>query len=223
LSIEAVTLPSHHQDLPGDPPKCKGFALVTLSNTLDVEHLINKWPWEREPGPENSLDGDFTDIQVEAKKYGFRVLPKWRWESLQKEYIAYRRSLLDDIAAFEDAHSHQTQTETHAVRHSKSGSLPSHTIWQESPPETVKTPEIRVLDLSPSYPANCLVFARNIHPETNKTTLRTLFSTAFKGTDLSDGLDYVDFNKGLDSVRFPSSDFYFIILMAEFKTSVTFA
>lgn len=47
------------------------------------------------------------------------------------------------------------------------------------------------------YPTNCLVFVKNINPQTNKTTLKTLFSRA---TEASGTIDYVDFNKGLDSV-----------------------
>ncbi|KAG6836024.1 hypothetical protein H0H93_012169, partial [Arthromyces matolae] len=60
------------------------------------------------------------------------------------------------------------------------------------------------LDLSSPYPYNSLVFVRNIHPETNKTTLRKLFSTAFASSLArseinGDGIDYVDFAKGMDS------------------------
>ena len=49
-----------------------------------------------------------------------------------------------------------------------------------------------------TYPPNCLVFVRNVHPETNKTTLRSLLANAFGGS--VEKIDYVDYNKGLDSV-----------------------
>lgn len=58
-------------------------------------------------------------------------------------------------------------------------------------------------DPSAPYPPNCLVFVRNVNSETNKTALRALFSAALLegGEDLPpDGIDYVDFNKGLDTV-----------------------
>ena len=55
------------------------------------------------------------------------------------------------------------------------------------------------------FPRNRVVFAKNIHPETNKTALRKLFGVAFNNDqmDNSDGdpLEYVDYQKGLDTVR----------------------
>lgn len=197
MSIEAVTLPPHHQDQPGDPPKCKGFALVTLSNTLDIDYFFNEWPWEQDYGDGKALDGEITDIRVDARKYGFRLLLKSRWESLQAEYLAYRRTLLDEIAAFEDNLAHQSQAETHSAQQYRYERPQAQPTRPEGPQESA---DPSVLDPSSPYPPNCLIFVRNIHPETNKTTLRSLFSAAFKDTDLGDGLDYVDFNKGMDSV-----------------------
>lgn len=56
----------------------------------------------------------------------------------------------------------------------------------------------------PSYPVGCLAFVKHVHPETNKTTLRDLFSVAFAGQPSQSGqgtqIDYVDFQKGMDSV-----------------------
>lgn len=44
------------------------------------------------------------------------------------------------------------------------------------------------------FPPGCLVFVRNVHPDTNKTTLKSLFSVhAF----------FVDDNKDTSSVRLP--------------------
>lgn len=51
---------------------------------------------------------------------------------------------------------------------------------------------------TPSYPSDCLVFVKNIHPETNKTVLRTLFNCALD-TDV-EAIDYVDFVKGMVTV-----------------------
>jgi RNA recognition motif-containing protein len=48
------------------------------------------------------------------------------------------------------------------------------------------------------YPPNCFVFVRNIHPETNKTTLRTFFA---KAVEVKEAINYVNFNKGMGSVR----------------------
>ena len=83
--------------------------------------------------------------------------------------------------------------------------LPSRPLSSTSP-VAEEEEESQPIDLDPSapYPPNCLVFVRNVHPETNKTTLRALFSAALSegGEDLPpDGIDYVDFTKGLDAVR----------------------
>ena len=50
------------------------------------------------------------------------------------------------------------------------------------------------------------MFVRNVHPETNKTTLRSLFLHARGPTGIEvgkkddDGLDYLDYTKGMDCV-----------------------
>lgn len=77
-------------------------------------------------------------------------------------------------------------------------------------PETLREESSRVVTtLASPYPLGCLLFVRNVHPETNKTTLKTLFSSGLtaggaEGGVLPEGIDYVDFNKGMDSVRRPS-------------------
>jgi xRRM domain len=56
----------------------------------------------------------------------------------------------------------------------------------------------------PSYPHGCLAFIKNVHPETNKTTLKELLSAAFRQDgEAATGqeVDYVDYLKGIDSVR----------------------
>ncbi|KAG6373737.1 hypothetical protein JVT61DRAFT_5877 [Boletus reticuloceps] len=59
---------------------------------------------------------------------------------------------------------------------------------------------------SSPYPFDCLVFVRNVHSGTNKTTLKSLFGQAFQDQDQDGtrptptmGLDYVDFTKGMDT------------------------
>ena len=65
---------------------------------------------------------------------------------------------------------------------------------QEDPEPTLST-----LDYNAPYPPGCLVHVRHVHPETNKTTLRKLFAKASSEDDA--GIDYVDFNKGMITVR----------------------
>jgi hypothetical protein len=123
-------------------------------------------------------------------QFGFRALSKARWDELDAEYLAYRTRILADIAPAEP-------------------DVPAPSAFPE--PKRRVSPVRDIVAPPPtnmSYPQNCLVFVRNIHPETNKTTLRTFFA---KAVEVKEAIDYVDFNKGMDSVRF----FFLAFLRAE--------
>ena len=163
----------------------KGFAFVSLSSTDLVKQLSEDWPWL--PGDRSvpvsggvpaSTSGDVTD----AHKYGVRAITKARWEDLRDEYLAYRAQLLNAV--------HEDDRKSGASAQPKSG-----VADPPLPPSVSNGPYSTVTQ---DYPRGCLVFARNIHTETNKTTLRKLFSSAVCFPQ--DVLDYVDFNKGMDSV-----------------------
>jgi len=195
--IQSVTLPPHYLDKPDDEPKCKAFAFVTLFQAEDVEALLKSWPWERSStsvGGSATKDTPESTEAREAAKFGLRVLSKRRWEQLKEEYLAYRSSLLEEL-----------------VQPQNPSSGP-HLGEQDSEPPSLAKPNVLIppatlVAIHPSspFPPNCLVFVRNIHPETNKTTLRALFSQAFHHSSNNDalrddgGLDYVDFNKGMTS------------------------
>jgi len=157
----------------------KGFAFVTLSSTDLVKQLLEDWSWS--PGDQStpasgripaSVSADVTD----ARKYGVRVITKARWEELRDEYLAYRAQLLNSF--------HEEDRGFGASVQQKSG------MAEPGGPSHFALPQ--------DYPRGCLVFTKNIHTETNKTTLRTLFSSAVGFP--REVLDYVDFNKGMDSV-----------------------
>lgn len=193
--IQGISLPLHHQDKPGDQPVCKGFAIIVLARKEDAEYLQAEWPWIRNAVDESKTNtiprsAEFQD----AIKFGSRALSKVRWEQLREEYLAYRGRLVEEINAFEDAEP--------LVTIPYDASEKDQYIPLKEPPVNSETP---LINLSSPYPPSSLVFVRNIHPETNKTTLRKFFATSLKGsladgTIRSDGLDYVDFNKGMDSV-----------------------
>ena len=69
---------------------------------------------------------------------------------------------------------------------------------QPEPSEVTVSPA----DIVPSlhYPVGCLVFVKNLNPDTNKAVVRSLLASAFPA-DSSGYIDYVDYTKGLDSVR----------------------
>ncbi|THH14124.1 hypothetical protein EW146_g6169 [Bondarzewia mesenterica] len=195
--IQTITIPSHHRDVSFAPPKCKGFALVTLSLLDDVEKLLRRWPWnctDSSDAPGNERKSDFTDAATFA---GFRTLPKARWDELQNEYEAYRTGLLTEVASSHRTHGY---TSSSVQPFSTAKVVPSRpAIARESSKYKSDTPQATLGSTTP-YPPNCLIFISNIHPATNKTTLRTLLSAAFQQGDLSpDGVDYVDFIKGLDT------------------------
>lgn len=183
ILVQNVTLPAHHQDNLGDIPKCRGYALVTLSTIEQRDALLDNWPWKRQPS--SASDEPATPEIKEARKFGFRAISKTRWDQLNEEYVAYRQKLVDEAC--------ESNKRASAPR----PDMPAHTQVEDeesSPPSS--TPQTTYASL---YPYGCVVFVRNIHSETNKTTLKTLFSKSFAAAGQSSGLDYVDFNKGMDS------------------------
>lgn len=193
--VQHIHLPSHHQDKEGDQPKCKGFALVTLSLLEDVAELLQQWPWHPRRTDYTSLEDN--EIVRNAVKVGCRMLSKARWEQLGKEYLAYGQLLLDQITQEEDAAVY-TRPERCGLDNDSGAISTSVTVESNTIP-------VSSFSISTSYPQGCLVFVRNVHPETNKTTLRALFSRPFGGSEVSeisgDVVDYVDFNKGSGTVR----------------------
>ena len=202
--VQSVTLPPHHLDKPGDVPKCKGFALVTFSDTTTVNMLVDGWPWLPRRTAVPASTGESSTVIHDAVKFGFRVLPKARWDALKEEYLAYRQQLLDEIAGAgtADAPQRAQNSQTALVQDE------TNDVVMDDPTAAAKPDASVSLDPAAPFPPGCLVFVRNVHPETNKTTLKTLFSThAFGGASDSEptaALDYVDFNKGMTSVRAPS-------------------
>ena len=164
----------------------KGFAFVTLSSTGLVKQILEDWPWLLRDRPVHvsggipaSASADVTD----AHKYGVRVITKSRWAELRDEYLAYRKQLLNDV--------HEEERKLGTTIQSKPGTVePALSTSASDGPSYPAIPQ--------EYPRGCLVFARNIHTETNKTTLRKLLSSTVGFPQ--DVLDYVDFNKGMDSV-----------------------
>ncbi|GJE87496.1 hypothetical protein PsYK624_035790 [Phanerochaete sordida] len=186
--VQHISLPRHHLDKPDGQPKCKGFALVTLANAEDVASLLQHWPWQRaKPSPSATAGKDLSD----AARYGLRMTTKSHWGKLNDEFLAYRQRLLDQIAE-EDAADEADEPTT-------SDPPPPAAPEEASAPDA---PPAATLDLSAPFPPDCLVFVRHVHPETNKTTLRTLLARAFADASAGApdaGIDYVDFSKGMDT------------------------
>ncbi|KAJ7481048.1 hypothetical protein B0H11DRAFT_1231407 [Mycena galericulata] len=176
--IQAITPPAHHADDEGAEAKLKSFALITFADAADVESLLTAWPWIR-----RQHSGEDAPDASEAVKFGFRTLSKARWDNLNAQYLSYRAKLLADIKEVEAPTSAAPPRPPSPARFE-----PERQTSPVSAPATLAS--------TMSYPLNCLVFVRNIHPETNKTTLRNFFA---KAVDVKEAIDYVDFNKGMDS------------------------
>ncbi|KDR84172.1 hypothetical protein GALMADRAFT_55704 [Galerina marginata CBS 339.88] len=222
--VQNVSFPLHHNDKPGSIPVCKGFALVVLSSAEDVRFLLDEWPWdgrktEAKSKPDEGLQAPHSHLVFirEAQKFGLRCLSKTRWEELKAEYLLHRQQLVEELSMENDTQAMISKSSTNekssrpelgpVLEHLQAESTALPTGSDDIGP--TKPLPIHVGSL---YPSGCLVFVRNVHSETNKTTLRALFSQAWKtavdptGTISAERLDYVDYMKGLDTchVRFSS-------------------
>ena len=166
---------------------------MTLADHQDVQRLLEEWPWDKQLNHDDKASPTSDEYARESSKFGLRTLSKSRWDELKQEYLAYQRKLLNELVAFNEGSSNLSLgTDVLAPEHDE-----NHDVAYQPEPEPV---DLATTTLASPYPVNCLVFVRNIHPETNKTTLRKLFSTAFDAAT-AESLDYVDFNKGMNSVR----------------------
>ncbi|KAA1479175.1 hypothetical protein DENSPDRAFT_110383 [Dentipellis sp. KUC8613] len=192
MHVQRIVFPPHYQDPPDAIPKCKGFALVTLIDPAASARLVREWPWDR--SADAHIPDDSIPTQALAFRAGFRALPKAQWDALQDEYVAYRDSLLEKMKA---ATAPVPAPQASSARLQR---LPTSDPYPGPDSDTPAPPT----GLSPDapYPPNRVLHARNIHPQTNKTTLRALFSAGLPDS----AIDYVDFTKGLDMCYLRLSD-----------------
>lgn len=216
--IQRIEFPPHRDDPPDGPPpiKSKGFAFIILAHAKHVDHLLQQWPWETSKRPAPSSSGlskpgllrkrgeeeERSKAVVDALDFGLRCLSKKEWERMKERYLALQRRLLDEtLQADRRFHNESISEQMQALAHQKigkqenGGQVPS---FLDSPAVTTATTNLNVVEKHETFPTGCLVFVKNVNPETNKTTLRALFSSAI--TNNTDAVDYVDYNKGLDSV-----------------------
>jgi len=218
--IQSIYFPPHYQDPPDAQPKCKGFALLTLSEPSAASHLLAYFPYHRTPANEGSAtipvdhndDDQASPEELEARKAGFRTLSKERWEALQSEYVQYRDALLHRIAtssSFTAPSAPATvpnppspSPEPVGAPAGKATASQDHHV-----PSTTSQPPPPLTPSRHDYPPGCVIFVRHVPTDTNKTALRARFS-ALLADDSTDNdstataaLNYVDYTKGLDSVR----------------------
>ncbi|KAF5392290.1 hypothetical protein D9757_001451 [Collybiopsis confluens] len=212
IKIQRIWFPPHYLDTDNDPssqptPKGKAFAFAVLSSPEEVAHVTNMWNWQRScsvPNSEVELSEPTSDQQrtspsslallqedplmIEARKYGFRALSKMRWDALKDEYLSWRRKLLDDICDAQDNGDILALTDGDFVQ-----------VQEDYGIQDASNEAIPPLTSTLSYPPDCLILIRNVHPSTNKTTLRTLFNKILANAQHGDAIDYVDYAKGMDN------------------------
>ena len=189
--VAHITFPISPSDRPRGPPKCRGYALVTLLDLNDAAKLVEAYPWRSRP---STIESEGTDARSEAARFGLRALSQARWDELQAEYQERKARVMQEIAAYEDA---QMAGIVHKMDSRERASPAPREATPSEPTITTPTSSGPTLDASAPYSYGCLVFVRGVHIETNKTTLKTLFGRAVDG----EGIDYVDYAKGMDSVR----------------------
>ena len=213
--LQYISFPRHHND-PNDfhPVKCKGFAFLIFTQASDARAFTERWPWDvRIPvKAEESGTDEHSDVIsssnraiIEARSSGLRSLSKKRWDALKREYLDVQAQLLAKVAKSSSSHANGSYHKTHADATVEESHTRVDRAASEEDVHSRPTPAGVTPVAYSSYPPNCLVFVKNVHPETNKTTLRTLFSKPFGGS--TEEIDYVDYNKGLDSVGVVSFKF----------------
>jgi hypothetical protein len=110
-----------------------------------------------------------------------------QWNHLKSMYIERQKEMLFK------------RTPLNEGRPRLSGGQPESSDVTTSPPAAI--------ELGPRYPVGCLVFVKNLNPDTNKAVLRSLLASAFSA-ESHDFIHYVDYSKGLDSVsQYPLDTF----------------
>ncbi|KAJ3984322.1 hypothetical protein F5890DRAFT_1554188 [Lentinula detonsa] len=235
--IQGISFPQHHLDIDTEStslplssksnsrPRCKGFAFVVFSSLNEVEHFCMMWDWKRSRSESFQVEMEPSvlastfkipsnaEVIADAQKHGFRALLKTKWDALKDEYLAWRQHLLEQVLAEQD---NQVEVALDHEWEEAEDDEDSHSIQSDVSSTTSSDISASLTPLSP-YPPNCLVFIRNIHIGTNKTTLRKLFVKALTSEraervtqpqDVSQTqyIDYVDYTKGMDTchVRFSS-------------------
>ena len=213
-SIQSIYFPPYHHDRPDAPLKCKGFALLTLSEPSAASHLLTHFPYHPKRANKDGATAPADEApheELEARKAGLRTLSKERWEALQTEYVEYRDALIRRLATSPPPDP-TPESVAPADKATRARAMADHDqAWTSQPPSEPQPCTTIQSTQSPfpprdgyGYPPGCVIFVRHVPPDTNKTALRARFSALLADDDDDDNaaaLDYVDYTKGLDTVR----------------------
>ncbi|PVG03440.1 hypothetical protein CPB86DRAFT_694945 [Serendipita vermifera] len=174
-------------------------------------------------------EDDFRNVEEEASRSGFRALKLVEWNVRKQEYLE-RQKNLNRVKIDQNVRSNMGTTKpkrgsvqkSEVTQESSRGFSTAHSHFEKGkdlPPHMTSNKTVKdsghMANADLSYPANCLIFVKNLYPQTNKTALKTLFADylllamqerqSTSNTVAHGGVDYVDWSKGMSSchVRLP--------------------
>ncbi|KIM29499.1 hypothetical protein M408DRAFT_305460, partial [Serendipita vermifera MAFF 305830] len=173
---------------------------------------------EEEDVGEQLMNLDLTkekDERVEVLKEGseshLRSISLKDWEELKKQYLAWQAELYESMKPTESRGPKSGVQITPHVRPAVQSDIPRTKDAPPHLPPTEKSTNLRKAGPTltahsetlgykeASYPSGCLLFVKNLHPQTNKTTLKKLFEHALESASSTNEvkvgeIDYVDWS-----------------------------
>ncbi|CUA67836.1 hypothetical protein RSOLAG22IIIB_03266 [Rhizoctonia solani] len=188
-----VLIPTAEPSLvtPAHSARFRGQAFVVFATEELANTFCKRWGWNAsrdtsvtkhpELKPSERWNKDLAE-EV-AGTCGFRSLSKPQWDKLKAEYLEHQACVLKQAPR-----RPKIDKPTPADAPNIPAPAPAPQPNQISTPRSAPRP--------PPFPPGILVFIKRLNPETNKTTLKTLFSRG-----APNGVEYIDFQKGIDSAH----------------------
>ncbi|KAF8759972.1 hypothetical protein RHS01_01403 [Rhizoctonia solani] len=189
--VNPITEPSLINPQPG---RFRGQAFVVFATYELAQTFCKRWVWNAPHGTGSDKQPEFKSgnqwnkeaAEVTAKSSGFRSLSKPQWDKLKAEYLEHQARILKQGPR-------RPKTDKRCNDSTSDTAVPIPAPAR--PPRQAPAPR-QVESRPPPFPPGILVFVKRIHPETNKTTLKNLFTRG-----APNGVEYIDFQKGIDSAH----------------------
>ncbi|CAO3587951.1 unnamed protein product [Absidia cylindrospora] len=152
-----------------------GFCFVEFDDKDNVEKAVELMNMENDEKIPNENDT--------IAKLGLKVMTKNMWNKYQDEYLAHMKMTSEHIAQLWRDHNDEQRSQPTNRKSEPSTPPLRNTV------NATKTKD----DSTMVYPKNVIIFVRNIHPKSSKTTIRTLLEQSGAATA------FVKHKKGLDS------------------------
>ncbi|KAF8318107.1 hypothetical protein DL93DRAFT_429236 [Clavulina sp. PMI_390] len=182
--------------------KSQGFAFITMRDLAQHSAFLHDWPWDRN----NSTVGTTSSLTIDARRLGFRSTSIPEWVRRRDEYLSYQAQLSGAAS----------RSQLPAPRPPQPDAFPRpSTVNRDSLPPA-RSQDLHITEEAsrdpPAYPLGRLIFVKNVHPETSKTTLKQFLGKALVGFEGAPGvvkgkeIDYVDYQKNMDSCHIRLTD-----------------